>query len=99
MEVAERKKHMDNFRSGSTRILISTDLLARGIDVQQVSLIINYDMPIQHENYIHRIGRSGRYGRKGLAINLICTNELDTIAKIEEYYSTKINELPGDLDL
>jgi superfamily II DNA/RNA helicase len=51
------------------------------------------------ENYIHRIGRSGRYGRKGLAINLICTNELDTIAKIEEYYSTKINELPGDLDL
>jgi ATP-dependent RNA helicase len=56
-------------------------------------------MPIQHENYIHRIGRSGRYGRKGLAINLICTNELDTIAKIEEYYSTKINELPGDLDL
>ena len=99
MEVAERKKHMDNFRSGSTRILISTDLLARGIDVQQVSLIINYDMPIQHENYIHRIGRSGRYGRKGLAINLICTNEMDTIAKIEEYYSTKINELPGDLDL
>ena len=76
MEVAERKKHMDNFRSGSTRILISTDLLARGIDVQQVSLIINYDMPIQHENYIHRIGRSGRYGRKGLAINLICTNTM-----------------------
>ena len=99
MEVAERKKHMDNFRSGSTRVLISTDLLARGIDVQQVSLIINYDMPIQHENYIHRIGRSGRYGRKGLAINLICTNEMDTITKIEEYYSTTISELPGDLDL
>lgn len=99
MEVAERKKHMDNFRSGSTRILISTDLLARGIDVQQVSLIINYDMPIQHENYIHRIGRSGRYGRKGLAINLICANELDTIAKIEEYYSTRIHELPDDLSV
>jgi translation initiation factor 4A len=99
MEVAERKKHMDNFRSGSTRILISTDLLARGIDVQQVSLIINYDMPIQHENYIHRIGRSGRYGRKGLAINLICANELETIAKIETFYSTRINELPDDLNV
>jgi translation initiation factor 4A len=98
MEVDERKKHMDQFRSGSTRILISTDLLARGIDVQQVSLIINYDMPIQHENYIHRIGRSGRYGRKGLAINLICANELETIDKIEKYYSTKINELPPDLN-
>jgi translation initiation factor 4A len=97
MEVAERKKHMDQFRSGSTRILISTDLLARGIDVQQVSLIINYDMPIQHENYIHRIGRSGRYGRKGLAINLICSNELDTIDTIQTYYSTTINELPTDL--
>jgi len=97
MEVAERKKHMDRFRAGSTRILISTDLLARGIDVQQVSLIINYDMPIQHENYIHRIGRSGRYGRKGLAINLICSHELETIEMIQQYYSTTINELPNDL--
>jgi superfamily II DNA/RNA helicase len=97
MEVDERKKHMDQFRSGSTRILISTDLLARGIDVQQVSLIINYDMPIQHENYIHRIGRSGRYGRKGLAINLISVNEIETIEKIQTYYSTVINELPTDL--
>jgi translation initiation factor 4A len=97
MEVEERKKHMEQFRAGSTRILISTDLLARGIDVQQVSLIINYDMPIQHENYIHRIGRSGRYGRKGLAINLICANELETIQTIQTYYSTIINELPNDL--
>jgi superfamily II DNA/RNA helicase len=71
--------------------------LARGIDVQQVSLIINYDMPIQHENYIHRIGRSGRYGRKGLAINLISANELETIETIQNYYSTIINELPVDL--
>jgi superfamily II DNA/RNA helicase len=77
--------------------LISTDLLARGIDVQQVSLIVNYDMPIQHENYIHRIGRSGRYGRKGMAINLICANEMDTIETIQNYYSTIINELPNDL--
>jgi translation initiation factor 4A len=97
MEVEERRRHMDQFRSGSTRILISTDLLARGIDVQQVSLIVNYDMPLQQENYIHRIGRSGRYGRKGLAINLICANEMETIEKIQTYYSTIINELPSDL--
>jgi superfamily II DNA/RNA helicase len=54
-------------------------------------------MPIKHENYIHLIGRSGRYGRKGLAINLICSNELDTIDTIQTYYSTTINELPTDL--
>ena len=63
MDVAERKKRMEDFRSGQTRVLISTDLLARGIDVQQVSLVINYDLPTNRENYIHRIGRGGRFGR------------------------------------
>jgi len=97
MEVAERKKRMDDFRSGMTRVLISTDLLARGIDVQQVSLVINYEMPIQRENYVHRIGRSGRYGKKGSAINLVCGDELNTIKEIESHYSTSISELPEDL--
>jgi len=60
---------MREFRSGSSRVLITTDLLARGIDVQQVSLVINFDLPTQPENYLHRIGRSGRFGRKGVAIN------------------------------
>ena len=62
---------MREFRSGSSRVLITTDLLARGIDVQQVSLVINYDLPTNRENYIHRIGRSGRFGRKGVSINFI----------------------------
>lgn len=97
MEVSERKKRMDDFRSGSMRVLISTDLLARGIDVQQVSLVINYEMPVQRENYVHRIGRSGRYGKKGVAINLVCGNELNCIKEIEEHYETKIEELPEDL--
>ena len=97
MEVHERKKRMEDFRSGSTRVLISTDLLARGIDVQQVSLVINYEMPVQRENYVHRIGRSGRYGKKGVAINLICGNEVESIKEIEEYYETIIEELPEDL--
>jgi translation initiation factor 4A len=97
MEVEERKRKMDDFRNGSIRILISTDLLARGIDVQQVSLVINYELPIQKENYVHRIGRSGRYGKKGVAINLIYGNELNRMKEIEETYSTKIHDLPEDL--
>ena len=97
MEVAERKKRMEDFRSGMTRVLISTDLLARGIDVQQVSLVINYEMPIQRENYVHRIGRSGRYGKKGSAINLICGDEINAVKEIESHYSTTIMELPEDL--
>ena len=97
MEVAERKKRMDDFRSGTVRVMISTDLLARGIDVQQVSLVINFEMPIQRENYVHRIGRSGRYGRKGVAINLVSEDESKMLQEIEEHYSTTIGELPEDL--
>jgi translation initiation factor 4A len=99
MEVAERKKRMDDFRSGHVRVLISTDLLARGIDVQQVSLVINYEMPIQRENYVHRIGRSGRYGKKGVAINLVTVEELACVKEIESHYSTSILELPEDLSV
>lgn len=97
MEVGERKKRMEDFRSGLVRVLISTDLLARGIDVQQISLVVNYELPVQRENYVHRIGRSGRYGKKGVAINLAYGDELNTLKEIEKHYSTKINELPEDL--
>lgn len=97
MEVGERKKRMDDFRSGSVRVLISTDLLARGIDVQQVSLVVNYELPIQRENYVHRIGRSGRYGKKGVAINLVYGEERNTLKEIEKHYSTTVHELPEDL--
>jgi translation initiation factor 4A len=97
MEVDERKRKMKGFREGTVRVLISTDLLARGIDVQQVSLVINFELPTQRENYIHRIGRSGRFGRKGVAINLISAEEKSLKDEIEKYYSTKIDELPMDL--
>ena len=99
MDVAERKKRMEDFRSGQTRVLISTDLLARGIDVQQVSLVINYEMPVQRENYVHRIGRSGRYGKKGAAINLVYGDEMNAVKEIESHYSTTIHELPEDLSV
>ena len=97
MEVEERRRRMTEFRKGSIRVLISTDLLARGIDVQQVSLVINYELPVQRENYIHRIGRSGRFGRKGVSINLLLAEEMKLMKDIESYYSTKVATLPEDL--
>ena len=74
---------MKEFRSGSSRVVITTDLLARGIDVQQLSLVINYDLPITRENYIHRIGRGGRFGRKGVAINFVATDDIRMLRDIE----------------
>lgn len=90
----ERELIMKEFRSGSSRVLITTDLLARGIDVQQVSLVINYDMPANRENYIHRIGRSGRFGRKGVAINFVTADDTRTMREIEAFYNTQIEEMP-----
>ena len=97
MDVEERRNRMQAFRSGNVRVLISTDLLARGIDVQQVSLVINFELPTQRENYIHRIGRSGRYGSKGTAINLLSGDEVNAMKEIESHYQTTIKELPEDL--
>jgi ATP-dependent RNA helicase len=97
MEVKDRMDKMTAFRKGETRVLISTDLLARGIDVQQVSLVINYELPNQTENYIHRIGRSGRYGRKGTAINLLYGDDSRLMSEIESHYKIEIKLLPEDL--
>lgn len=97
MDMKERETIMTDFRSGATRVLITTDLLARGIDVQQVSLVINYDLPTNRENYIHRIGRSGRFGRKGVAINFITTEDVVYMKDIEAFYHTKIEEMPMDV--
>lgn len=83
MEQKQREILMKEFRSGSSRVLITTDLLARGIDVQQVSLVINYDLPTNRENYIHRIGRGGRFGRKGVAINFVTTDDVRMLRDIE----------------
>ncbi|CAE7676673.1 inf-1 [Symbiodinium sp. CCMP2592] len=97
LDQKERDLVMREFRSGSSRVLISTDLLARGIDVQQVSLVINYDLPANMENYLHRIGRSGRFGRKGVAINFVTNNDVRTMKDIEKFYHTQIEEMPADI--
>lgn len=93
----ERDIILNEFRTGSSRVLITTDLLARGIDVQQVSLVINYDLPRNLENYIHRIGRSGRFGRKGVAINFVSTEDVRTLRELEQFYNTSIEEMPANV--
>jgi len=98
MQQKERQSVMKQFRDGTTRILISTDVLARGIDVQQVSLVINYDIPKDPDTYIHRIGRSGRYGRKGIAINFETSRDRNNIKSIESAYGIKIEDLPSDIE-
>jgi len=94
MDQKERDIVMREFRTGSSRVLITTDLLARGIDVQQVSLVINYDLPTNRENYIHRIGRGGRFGRKGVAINFVTEDDKRTLKDIEQFYNTQVEEMP-----
>lgn len=94
MPQKERDAIMGEFRGGSSRVLITTDVWARGIDVQQVSLVINYDLPSNRENYIHRIGRSGRFGRKGVAINFVTVEDVRILRDIEQFYSTQIDEMP-----
>lgn len=97
MEQVERERVMEEFRGGGSRVLIATDLWGRGIDVQQVSLVICYDLPTNRELYIHRIGRSGRFGRKGVAINFVTTEDVVTLQGIEKFYNTKIEEMPANV--
>jgi len=90
----ERDDIMTEFRSGKSRVLIATDVWGRGLDVQQVSLVINYDLPNSRELYIHRIGRSGRFGRKGVAINFVKNDDIRILRDIEQFYGTQIDEMP-----
>lgn len=99
MEKIERENAFKSFRTGAARVLISSNVTARGIDIQQVSIIINFDLPKDIHTYLHRIGRSGRWGRKGTGINFITRRDIIKMREIESYYSTQIDELPGDFNL
>tara|TARA_B100000575_G_C23143146_1_gene665919 strand:- start:4859 stop:6097 length:1239 start_codon:yes stop_codon:yes gene_type:complete len=94
---AVRDKTMKSFRIGTSRVLIATDVIARGIDVQQVEIVINFDIPREIETYIHRIGRSGRFGRKGMAINFVTDKEFHHLERIQQYYHTDIVPLPENI--
>jgi translation initiation factor 4A len=95
MEKTERDVAFTEFRTGKARVLISSNVTARGIDIQQVSIVINFDIPKDVHTYIHRIGRSGRWGRKGTGINFITRRDIFKIKEIEQYYNTQIDELPN----
>jgi len=94
MPQRERDAITEEFREGQSRVLICTDVFGRGIDVAQVSLVINYDLPNSRELFIHRVGRSGRFGRKGVAINFVKNDDIQILRDIEQFYSTQIDEMP-----
>ena len=100
MNQQERNSIVDEFRKGKTRLLLTTDLLARGIDIPTVSLVINYDLPSERETYIHRIGRSGRFGKKGVSISFIKMEDhmdVKNFNKMKNYYNMNIKELPENI--
>ena len=99
MDKVERDNTFRNFRSGGYRVLISSNITARGIDVQQVATVINFDITNCVHTYLHRIGRSGRWGRKGLAINFVTKRDIGCMRNIEEHYKISINELPKDFQI
>ena len=97
MDKSDRESAFNDFRIGNSRVLISSNVTARGIDIQQVSIVINFDLPKCVHTYLHRIGRSGRWGRKGVGINFITRRDVQKMKEIEQHYSTQISELPGEL--
>ena len=98
MDKDARDAAISDFRNGKTRVLISSDVTARGIDVQQVSVVVNFDVPRSVHTYLHRIGRSGRWGRKGVGINFITRRDANQLRDIEKYYNCEIREMPENID-
>lgn len=98
MDKTERDKSLQSFRKGAFRVMVSSGVTARGIDVQQVSTVINFDMTRSYETYLHAIGRSGRFGRKGLAINFVTKHDIDFMRRLEKHYNITISELPADVE-
>lgn len=100
MTQSERNIVVNDFRNSKTRLLLTTDLLARGIDIPQVNLVINYDLPLNKETYIHRIGRCGRFGKKGLSITMVKmedSNDVRLLNRMKNYYKLDINEIPENI--
>jgi superfamily II DNA/RNA helicase len=92
---------MNEFREGKTRLLLTTDILARGIDIPEVNLVVNYDLPISKETYIHRIGRCGRFGKKGVSISMVKSQDqtdIKTLKIMKQSYKMDIKEMPNDIE-
>lgn len=98
MNQADRNRVFHDFRKGHCRNLVCSDLFTRGIDIQAVNVVINFDFPKMSETYLHRIGRSGRYGHLGIAINLITYDDRFNLQKIEAELGTEIKPIPKEID-
>ncbi|KAH6887349.1 DEAD-domain-containing protein [Coprinopsis sp. MPI-PUGE-AT-0042] len=94
MDQEQHELMMEEFRSGSSRVVVTTESVAHRSDVSQVLLLINYDLPVSHETYIQRTGRGGRFGRKGIVINFVTTEDVRMLHDIEQFYNTQIDEMP-----
>ena len=98
MEAQQRIDHFEKFKEGKYRLLVATDLMGRGIDVESINVVINYDMPNDPDQYLHRVGRAGRFGTKGLAVSFISTKEdNEVLEQVQQRFSVKIPEMP-DID-
>ena len=98
MQQANRNRVFHEFRNGATRHLVTSDLFTRGIDIQSVNVVINFDFPKTSESYLHRIGRSGRFGHLGLAVNLITKEDGQTLRRVEQELGTEIRPIPPTID-
>lgn len=99
MSQEERLLRYQSFKDGNKRILVATDLVARGIDIERVNIVINYDMPADADTYLHRVGRAGRFGTKGLAISFVSSSEdSDVLSKVHERFEVSIDGLPDEID-
>lgn len=97
MDTKDRQDRLREFRQGASRVLVASGLIGRGIDVQQVSLVINYDVPNDREDYLHRIGRSGRHGRKGAAVTFVAPRDETGMEDLQSHYHTVVEHLPPDV--
>lgn len=98
MKQSDRNRVFHEFRNGATRHLVCSDLFTRGIDIQSVNVVVNFDFPKTSETYLHRIGRSGRFGHLGLAINLITYEDRFNLYRIEQELGTEIRPIPAQID-
>jgi len=98
MQQANRNRVFHEFRNGATRHLVTSDLFTRGIDIQSVNVVINFDFPKNSETYLHRIGRSGRFGHLGLAVNLITYDDRHNLRRVEQELGTEIRPIPPKID-
>ncbi|XP_057424352.1 DEAD-box ATP-dependent RNA helicase 15-like [Lotus japonicus] len=99
MSQEERLKRYKGFKEGQTRILVATDLVGRGIDIERVNIVINYDMPDSADTYLHRVGRAGRFGTKGLAITFVsCATDVDVLNNVQSRFEVDIKQLPEQID-